>query len=137
MPRMAVSGVRMSWLRRAMKALFMRLVSSACQRRRVRLRVRPPDSQARPSPPSRAYSQAHVAFLLRGVVQIRPGILADADAAEHFPHPAVRVAAQAALLRHQHGEQTQAALPVLIRRAENFLAALRAFDEASPSQVSD
>ena len=79
--------------------------------------------------PQQGIQQAHVAFLLRGVVQIRPGILADADAAEYFPHPAVRVAAQAALLRHQHGEQTQAALPVLIRRAENFLAALRAFDE--------
>ena len=74
--------------------------------------------------------KAHIGLLPGRVAQIRCGVLTDADAAEHLAHAAVHMAAQTALLRHQHGEQAQAALPVLIRRTENFLAPLGAFDES-------
>ena len=42
MPTMAVSGVRISWLKWPMNALFIRLASSASQRRCVRFKVMPP-----------------------------------------------------------------------------------------------
>ena len=42
MPTIAVSGVRISWLRWPINALFIRLASSASQRRWVRLNVMPP-----------------------------------------------------------------------------------------------